>query len=181
MLPLKNTLPNAAEKDSPPVVKSPENLEFKVSTIEKTLETKLPEETEQTGEQVEIKEDGKFLEDTIEGLKNTLRGTKRKPSQIPQVRDEITIKVEKIMEEGIADAFKALNPIQQQEFKIEGEKTAMEIRSVLRNSHVKIKKIFQLLINWLKLLPGINRFFLEQEAKIKADKIIALKKIEDKL
>ena len=38
----------------------------------------------------------------------------------------------------------------------------------------KAKKIFQLILEWLKLLPGINRFFLEQEAKIKTDRIIHL-------
>jgi len=30
-------------------------------------------------------------------------------------------------------------------------------------------------LDWLKILPGVNKFFLEQEAKIKTDKILALK------
>jgi hypothetical protein len=28
---------------------------------------------------------------------------------------------------------------------------------------------------WLSIIPGINKFFLEQDAKIKAEKIIKLK------
>jgi hypothetical protein len=35
-----------------------------------------------------------------------------------------------------------------------------------------VKKILALIRDWLKLIPGVNRFFLEQEAKIKTDKIL---------
>ncbi len=75
----------------------------------------------------------------------------------------------------MVDAFRELTPIQKQKFKIKGEETAWEIRKLLKATHVKIKKIFRLILEWLKMLPGVNRFFLEQEAKIKTDKIITLK------
>ena len=94
---------------------------------------------------------------------------------IPQVQDTVTRQVEQILEAGLGDAFQALTPIQKQEFKIKGEETARKIRDLLRDAHMKVKKIFRLILQWLKILPGVNRFFLEQEAKIKADKIIALK------
>lgn len=90
-------------------------------------------------------------------------------------RDPLIFEVEKIMEDGLEGAFQELNQVQKQEFKIQGEKTASQIRVLLRSAHVKIKKIFKLIFEWLQLLPGVNRFFLMQEAKIKTDKIIALK------
>jgi len=127
--------------------------------------------------QTENKEGEKFLEQAIDGLTKKLRGSKPKPSKIPQVKDEITLQIEKVMEEGLGDAFKELTPIQKQEFKIKGEETAWEIRNLLRGAHLQVKKIVRLILAWLKMLPGINRFFLEQEAKIKTDKIIALKEI----
>ena len=102
---------------------------------------------------------------------------KRRPKiAIPQVRDEVTVKIEKILEEGVGDAYARLSPIAKQEFKIKGEETATKIRELLKSTHVKVKKIFQLILEWLKMLPGVNRFFLEQEAKIKADRIITLHK-----
>lgn len=177
-------LSNISKEDIPSNVQSQINPETKVFVPETDSKSNLPErakEIEQPPEEIKIKEDGKFLDEAIDNLKSTLKGTKRKPTQIPQIRDEVTIRVEKIMEEGLADAFAEMTGIQKQEFKIKGEKTAMEIRNYLRGSKVKMKKIFQLLIDWLKLLPGVNRFFLEQEAKIKADKIISLKKINDNL
>lgn len=102
--------------------------------------------------------------------------TNRKSVVIPQIKDVVTVKIEKIMEEDLKDMFATLSPIAQQEFKIKGEETAFKIRELLKSSHVKVKNIFELIISWLKILPGVNKFFLEQEAKIKTDKIFLLSK-----
>lgn len=131
----------------------------------------MPEQQEQ---KMETKPEG-FLEESISGLKKKLRSSKKKPNIIPNVRDALTVEVEKVMEEGLKDAFKELTPLQRQEFKIKGEQTAYQIRDLLRATHIKVKKIIKLIMEWLKMLPGINRFFLEQEAKIKTDKIVALR------
>lgn len=101
---------------------------------------------------------------------------KPKPAAVPQVRDELTVQIEKILEDGVSDAYARLTPIQKQEFKIKGEAVARVIGDMVRTTHIKVKKILRLIIEWLKLLPGVNRFFLEQEAKIKTDRIIALTK-----
>ncbi len=125
--------------------------------------------------QTEQKTEKGAIGGAVKNLSEKLGFTKKKPTQIPQVRDEITIKVENILEEGLKDVFKELSPVERQKFKIQGEETAFKIRDLLKSTHLKVKNIFQLILEWLKMLPGINRFFLEQEAKIKADKIITLK------
>ncbi|MBI5729084.1 MAG: hypothetical protein HY983_02495 [Candidatus Magasanikbacteria bacterium] len=105
---------------------------------------------------------------------------KRKPaSPVPSPRDPVTARIEKILEDGVGDAYNRLSPIAKQEFKLKGEQTAVKIRELLQSTRVKVKKIFQLILEWLKLLPGINRFFLEQEAKIKTDRIISLRQPPD--
>lgn len=102
---------------------------------------------------------------------------RRKPAPpVPSPRDPVTVRIEKILEDGVGDAYNRLSPIAKQEFKLKGEQTANKIRDLLKSTHVKVKKVFQLILEWLKLLPGINRFFLEQEAKIKTDRIISLNK-----
>ncbi|MFA4831145.1 MAG: hypothetical protein WC862_04775 [Patescibacteria group bacterium] len=128
-----------------------------------------------------IKTEGEgFLDETIQSMKRKLkRPPKKKSIHLPQIRDELTVKVEKIMEEGLKEAFQELPVIQQQEFKMKGEDTALKIRILLRAAHLKVKKIFRLLLEWLKMLPGINRFYLEQEAKIKTDKIVTLKHLDN--
>lgn len=132
-----------------------------------------------SGETASVDDEKNFLEGAIDGLTKKLKGGKKKPSPIPQIRDEITVQVEKVMEAGLAEAYRELTPVQKQEFKIKGEETALQIRELLRATHIKVKKIFKLIIDWLKMLPGINRFFIEQEAKIKTDKIISLKHFDE--
>ena len=133
-------------------------------------------EQEQPKEKIDVQKEESFLNDAIAKLSSALRSSKKKPVLMPQVRDDITLKIENIMAHGLDEAYLTLEPLQRQEFKLKGEQTAVEIRSLLQETKIKIKKIFQLLIEWLRLLPGVNRYFLEQEAKIKADQIIALHK-----
>ncbi len=104
---------------------------------------------------------------------NLSRITGRKP--IPQIRDREVVQIEKILESGLDDSYQRLSPIAKQEFKLRGEQTSLKIKELLKNSHIKAKKIFKLILDWLKILPGVNKFFLEQEAKIKTDRILALK------
>jgi hypothetical protein len=130
-------------------------------------------------EKKQTREEGRFMDEAIEGLRKTLKKPKKQKA-VPQMRDDITMQVENIMSSGLTDAYKIMTPVQQQEFKLKGEKAAMLIRDLLRGTHVKVRKIFQIILDWLKLLPGVNKFFLEQEAKIKADKILALNHMNKK-
>lgn len=136
-----------------------------------------PEQLIESAQQpVHLEKESGLLDEAIESLRSKLRRPKKqKPTTIPQMRDELTMKIEKIMEDGLADAYRELTPVQQQEFKLKGEEVSTKIRDLMRHTRVKIKQIFKLLVEWLKLLPGVNRFFVEQEAKIKADRILALK------
>lgn len=172
-------MPDAKKRNEKPIEKLPQESSFaeqNEQTPQQQEQHVVAEHAETQHEQHIQKETQEgFLDETIDALKSKLRKPKKqKPTNIPQVRDELTVKVEKIMEEGLVDAFKELNPIERQEFKMKGEETALQIRELLKATHVKIKKIFKLLFNWLRMLPGINRFYLEQEAKIKADKIVSM-------
>jgi hypothetical protein len=132
----------------------------------------LPERPEKTIEDLTLAskgKEGKVQQVTPSGQSVQAVGESRK--QWPYY-----LEVEKILEENLEAAYSKLSPIKQQEFKIKGEETARKITQMLNSVKVKLKEIFHLIINWLKIIPGINKFFLEQEAKIKADKILALRK-----
>ncbi|OQA36882.1 MAG: hypothetical protein BWY53_00192 [Parcubacteria group bacterium ADurb.Bin326] len=80
--------------------------------------------------------------------------------------------IEKILEEDLAGIYMNLSPKDQQNFKEKGEETAQAIFDmVYRRAKVQIRKVVDLIRRWLKTIPGINKYFLEQEAKIKADRI----------
>lgn len=83
--------------------------------------------------------------------------------------------VEDVMSDGLADAYAQMDPATQAKFKTSGEITAGKISQLLQSGKSQAKKIVELLVAWLRIIPGMNVFFFEQEAKIKTDKIIALK------
>lgn len=82
--------------------------------------------------------------------------------------------IEQVLEQGLEGIYLSLPADKKIEFKQAGEKTAHQINLLLLQTKVKIKKIISLVRDWLQIIPGINRFFLEQEAKIKADELINL-------
>lgn len=152
------------------------------STPDQTVEVSpvsSPEQEYSPEMQVETMQDEQpaSLDQKIEGLVSNLKNAKQKKSKgvVPVVRDDMTLQIETIMSDGLDDAFAELTPVQQQEFKIKGEAAAQEIRQLLGAARVKVKKIFGILVDWLKMLPGINRYYLIQEAKIKTDQIMSLK------
>jgi hypothetical protein len=92
------------------------------------------------------------------------------------VKSDEQIHVESILQENLAEQFKSMDPKLQVQFKVKGEETASTIVKMMRSAKVQIIKVLELIKNWLKMIPGVNKFFLEQETKIKLDKIIQLKK-----
>lgn len=83
--------------------------------------------------------------------------------------------VEAILEDDLADLYSSLDPKKQQEFKTVGEKTANKIINLIHTAKATFRKVFSLIFKWLKIIPGVNRHFLEQEAKLKADRILEIK------
>ncbi|MFA6171853.1 MAG: hypothetical protein WCW77_02535 [Patescibacteria group bacterium] len=83
--------------------------------------------------------------------------------------------IEKIMEENVEEIYMSLPPDKQIRFRAEGEKAAHEINDLIDRGRATLKKVIELIKKWLSAVPGVNRYFLEQEAKIKADKIMEMK------
>lgn len=80
--------------------------------------------------------------------------------------------IERVLEEDLSPIYAKMSPQQQQQFRLKGEEVTRTIlKMVYRETKVRVKKIISLIRGWLKLIPGINKYFLEQEAKIKADRI----------
>src|SRR5205085_2875887 len=121
------------------------------SSVSPTPEIQEPQKIVEKKEEKISEEKIENIESTIDALKRKLKGSKKKKTIIPTVKDELTRRVEQVMEEGLADAYRELTPIQQQEFKIKGEETAWKIRELFKKTHLKVKEIFRLLVEWLRL------------------------------
>lgn len=80
--------------------------------------------------------------------------------------------IEELMTKDLAEVYQRLSPEDQQKFKAKGEEVAQEIDTLMQRAKLTAKRVLHLIRSWLKFLPGINKFFLEQEAKIKAEEIV---------
>lgn len=83
--------------------------------------------------------------------------------------------IDDILEDGLAEIYVTLTPEKQAELRQVGGETVRQIDQLLDHAKSQINKIIGLIRKFLLVIPGVNRFFLEQEVKIKADKIISLK------
>ncbi len=90
-------------------------------------------------------------------------------------------KIEKIMEEGLKDMYLAMDESSRLRFKKAGEEAGQAINDLFIKGKSTARKVLDIIKKWLSLIPGINSFFLEQEAKIKTDKIMnAVRQYEQK-
>ncbi len=96
-----------------------------------------------------------------------------------KVKSPLQEDIEGVLAEGLAGYYKSLTPVQRKQFKEEGEKTASKIEALVQKARVKVIEIISLIRKWLSMLPGVNRFFVEQESKIKADKIMLIKEEQE--
>ena len=83
-------------------------------------------------------------------------------------------KVEEILSKDMDHVFLSMDASTQLAFKQKGEETAQKINTILKSTKVKFNEVLNLIIDWLKIIPKVNKYYLEQEAKIKADAIIKL-------
>ena len=89
----------------------------------------------------------------------------------PLPKDDVTIEVEKILEDDLDSFYATLTPQAKVLFKQKGEMAASEIPTMVRSLKLNLKRALQLIRDWLLTIPGVNKFFLEQEAKIKIDEL----------
>ena len=87
-------------------------------------------------------------------------------------KDPQLLTIEGVLAEGMDQAYLSLTEAKRREFRSQGEQTARAIQDLLSHGKATVNKIRALIMKWLQLIPGVNRFFLEQEAKIKTDKIL---------
>lgn len=94
----------------------------------------------------------------------------------PAISSAATVegRLRQILSEDMAELLTALPADKKFEVQTEGLKTIAQIQKLLKQAHLQIRKIFQLIWQWLKRIPGLNRFFLEQEAKKKTEEILEI-------
>lgn len=86
---------------------------------------------------------------------------------------------EEILSDGLGEFYANMDPQTQQSFKLKGEEITVSIKQMADQGKLKAKKVLHLVRDWLKMIPGVNKFFLEQEAKIKTESVMDYYKTND--
>ena len=151
-------------------------------TIEKILEPQPTAKQVENHRERGTEQPATFEQPKSEGEKKAERAQAQSPSRaaslppLPAASTGVPIKeIERVLSEDLEDIYFQLPPEVQGRFKQTGEETARKIKQLLERTTVKVKKIAALIFAWLKIIPGVNKFFLEKESKIKTDEILKLK------
>ena len=140
-----------------------------------------PEEQPLEQDEQAIEQSAEHMDDVLhaegrqgEGVGVVTPSTTSQTAAPPIEKDELVIEVEKILEDGVGAFYDSLPPDAKPIFRARGEAVAREIADMVRTLKIHVKRIVVLITDWLKSIPGVNKYFLEQEAKIKADRIVQL-------
>lgn len=102
------------------------------------------------------------------------------PAPAAPAKSQTLEKIEDILEEDLEQIYFQLPPQKQAEFRAVGQETAGRIETLMTGVKINVKKILELIIRWLRIIPGVNKYFLEQEAKIKTDELLKLRQDQPK-
>ncbi|MFA6272831.1 MAG: hypothetical protein WC693_07140 [Patescibacteria group bacterium] len=142
-----------------------------------------PLEKEQSEGDVEIEKELEQLEKEINKQEKQIHTVtaslpiKQMTPTKPVIVKTITRKkIEGILSEDLKELFQGMDAVHKAEFKRQAAETASALEILVATAKATAKKVAKLISAWLKSIPGINSFFLEQEAKLKTDKILAMTK-----
>jgi hypothetical protein len=93
-----------------------------------------------------------------------------------EAKSELRQAIERVMEADLNELYLTMSPEERLVFKNKGEATAKEVAEQVQKPKINLSKILQLLFAWLRFIPRVNNYYLQQEAKLKADQIIKLAK-----
>lgn len=136
-------------------VQRPESLENSITQLQQPQE----------GEQPKRKRTRKQQDD---------QGVQLQPEvpTIPESKTPERMEIESILSGGVSDLYKAMTPDQQQVFRLKGDETAKNIETMVHSLKATTRKVVGLIREWLQTIPGVNKYFVEQESKLKTDEIM---------
>jgi len=152
----------------------------KVSTESPEVRPATPQEVEPKSPELDKEELERLRQEVLEEV-DTADKPEKKPTALPTKpvvsnasrKSQELLRIESLLEEDLVDVYLKMPPQLQTKFKTEGEKAAAKIDVMVQSGKAEGRKIFKIILKWMKLIPGVNKFFLKQEAKIKTDKILS--------
>lgn len=103
------------------------------------------------------------------------------PSQTPieDIREKkhgtsLHKEIDHILNEDMEEVCLSMTDEQRRDFITKEEEIASTIEQLIETAKITVKRVIFLIRHWMKMIPRVNSFFLEQAAKIKTDRIMVL-------
>lgn len=100
---------------------------------------------------------------------------------IAQPKTQARQDIANVLSEGLTQVYQGMTPQEQQAFRVAGEQAASQIEAMMKGFHATARAVLGIIRQWLRLIPRVNKYFLEQESKIKTDKMMSLQRKLKKL
>ena len=92
---------------------------------------------------------------------------------VPLVQDDVVMMgIQAILRDNLGEATAAMPEEAKTRFWAKAQEIGVVVADMVRQYKVEVKRVLHLLVEWLHTIPGVNKFFLEQEAKLKTDRIL---------
>lgn len=105
--------------------------------------------------------------------------TQAAPAPAPQAvqpKTPVRQNIESVLSSGLTEVYQGMTPEEQQQFRVAGEEAASTIEQLMTGFKATARVVLDVIRNWLMMIPRVNKYFLEQESKIKTDQIIVLQR-----
>lgn len=93
-------------------------------------------------------------------------------SAVNDPRAGVLKQVEALLSEGLQQLYLSLPETRRAAFKQKGEQIANTITDMIMYGKAKVKEVWSLITSWLGTISGVNKYYVEQEIKIKTDRIM---------
>ena len=132
-------------------------------------------------QQEQISLDGEAVLEKASTVEQDKPGLKKQVAsqQTADIKAITLKKIENILQENLEEVYFNMDEAHRRMFKAEGERAAHQIEKILFSGKSVAVKVLEVIKKWLRLIPGVNKFFIEQEAKIKTDKVININHINN--
>jgi len=108
---------------------------------------------------------------------STAAAQPQQPAAVPvQAKTPARQNIESVLSGGLTEVYQSMTPEEQLKFRIAGEEAATKLEGLMTGFRATARVVLDIIRDWLKLIPRVNKYFLEQESKIKTDEMLALQR-----
>lgn len=115
---------------------------------------------------------------TVASLAPTIAAAAPTPVARPAVVEKSPLRQDiesALADESLQRIYAGLPPVVQGRFRDDGSTLAAWIETAITTGKLILKELHHHIVAWLRIIPRVNHWYLQQEAKVKTDAILAIR------